>query len=106
MKEQVIHVPRWVSRCISPAINCAVSGPYPQSVLKPLVLHLAAIAVAGLVRARVIRSGGMGEHPPCKRSEAAPALSCMHTVLVGRGCTSSATRNDTPRLDKQIEVSQ
>lgn len=106
MKEQIIHVPRWVSRCISPAVNWAVSGPYPQGVLKPPTLRLAAFAVAGLVRSGVIWTGGMGGNPPCKRSEADPALSSEHTASASRGCNPSPTVNDTSCLDKQIGVNQ
>lgn len=51
-------------------------------------------------------SGGMGDSPPCKRSEAEPELSSWPTSDHDRGRFVSRNAKRAPRLDKQIEVNQ
>lgn len=54
----------------------------------------------------VFALGGMGGNPPCKRSEADPALSRLQPSGGGRGYAPSPSANDAPCLDKQIGVNQ
>ena len=106
MKELSIHVPRWVERPLSPTVNWAVSSPYPQSLSKRLALRSVAQLLVLLVWLRVVRFGGMGGSPPCKRSEADPALSSPRTFCTGRGPNSQSIANVSSCLEKQIGAIQ
>lgn len=101
MKNQYLHIPPWVSKGLSPSVNWAVSGPYPQSASKRIALHVAGVLILVLVRLQVVRLGGMGVIPPCKRSEADPALNSSQSFTDGRGRLVARDKISTSRHDKQ-----